>query len=139
MANRRLIAPQGYVHTSTYNIMEPQDIPQTPSTPIQILSDLHLEINQQYPSFENPHLRKISHSSRRRRPPNRLRPTTSTSSKNTHPDSNSYSLLWATMNSTICLSQKTWKSAKQLEQEPSLQGRLVLLHRRGYLIPRIRG
>ncbi|GMG30010.1 hypothetical protein BDV35DRAFT_338147 [Aspergillus flavus] len=98
--------------------MEPQDIPQTPSTPIQILSDLHLEINQQYTSFENPHLRKISHSSRRRRPPNRLRPTTSTSSKNTHPDSNSYSLLWATMNSTICLSQKTWKRPNSWNRNP---------------------
>ncbi|KAB8211200.1 calcineurin-like phosphoesterase [Aspergillus parasiticus] len=34
--------------------METQDIPQSPSTPFQILSDLHLEINQQYPSFEIP-------------------------------------------------------------------------------------
>ncbi|KAB8221441.1 Metallo-dependent phosphatase-like protein [Aspergillus novoparasiticus] len=114
--------------------MEPQDIPQSLSTSFQILSDLHLEINQQYSSFEIPvcakYLILAGDIGRLTDYDHYLHFIQKQTSR--------FELVFLTLGNhefySLTFSEGLEK-ARQLEQEPSLQGRLVLLHQRGYLIP----
>ena len=108
--------------------------PSVPSVPLQVLSDLHLEINQQYPSFEIP----VSANS-----------LILAGDVGRLADYDGYLELLRTQTErfeTVFLvlgNHEFYKEslttglekAKQLEQEPSLNGRLILLHQRRYDIP----
>ena len=100
-----------------------------PSAPFQVLSDLHLEVNQQYPSFEIP---VCANSLILPGDVGRLA------------DYDKYSEFlqkqteqFETGNHEFFKKSFTTglEEAKQLEQEPSLNGRLILLYQRRYDIP----
>ncbi|KAE8143410.1 Metallo-dependent phosphatase-like protein [Aspergillus pseudotamarii] len=120
--------------------MERDDVPETkaffqkPSASFQVLSDLHLEINQQYSSFEIPVCAKyliLAGDIGRLVDYDNYRDFI-------QKQTDRFELVFLTLGNHEFYNgsfAEGLDKAKQLEREPSLKGRLVLLHQRRYTIP----
>lgn len=111
-----------------------QSLFKKPSTPLQILSDLHLEINKQYTSFDVPissnHLILAGDIGRLQDYDEYL--------LFLQKQTRNFDLVFLVLGNHEFYNtsfEAGLEKAKYLEQEPCLNGRLVLLHQRRYDIP----
>lgn len=108
--------------------------PSAPSVPFQVLSDLHLEINQQYPSFEIPVCANsliLAGDVGRLADYDRYLEFLQKQTER-------FEIVFLVLGNHEFYKESFTmglEKAKQLEREPSLNGRLILLHQRRYDIP----